>query len=407
MPLRKKHVRRVLTVVLMAGVLGPLAALAVWGLWLRGGMDNALKAQLESRLRCKAKVRGAKPAGLGAATVSEIEMTWEAGAGKLIFLLHGVDAKAGEEPETWNVTAASGSMDLSGPQPLETLAALNQRLVQADARQPIAAFNVEDLRLGLDTDRLIVTDRVKLESYAVKKGTFVVNLTRRAGPNGAPNESTEATVQLNAASPDGLFRAATVDVHGFPARQIVLKRGDARNDRSERAGVLDPVRLTWPAPGKGKRPPCQFDFTAQGLALADWTEGLRGGPVSGTADVAVAWKRESDKPAALDVSVTARDGRLEADALQALTTFPGGIFGAGKLLKGPVAYGRAAWVVRVTGNEARFMGDADLWGRIPLLEVRVFGYAVPVLWASSVPFDASATWPRFEEGLFGPAKTAK
>jgi hypothetical protein len=407
MPLRKKHVRRVLTVVLMAGVLGPLAALAVWGLWLRGGMDGALKAQLESRLRCKAKVRGAKPAGLGAATVSEIEMTWEAGAGKLIFLLHGVDAKAGEEPETWNVTAASGSMDLSGPQPLETLAALNQRLVQADARQPIAAFSVEDLRLGLDTDRLIVTDRVKLESYAVKKGTFVVNLTRRAGPNGAPNESTEATVQLNAASPDGLFRAATVDVHGFPARQIVLKRGDARNDRSERAGVLDPVRLTWPAPGKGKRPPCQFDFTAQGLALADWTEGLRGGPVSGTADVAVAWKRESDKPAALDVSVTARDGQLEADALQALTTFPGGIFGAGKLLKGPVAYGRAAWVVRVTGNEARFTGDADLWGRLPLLEVRVFGYAVPVLWASSVPFDVSAAWPRFEEGLFGPAKAAK
>ena len=404
MPLRKKHVRRVLTVVLMAVVLGSLAALAVWGLWLRGGMDGALAAQLESRLRCKAKVRGAKPAGLGAATVSEIEMTWEAGAGKLVLLVHDLDAKVGEDPGTWNVSAATGSLDISGPQPLETLEALNQRLVQADARQPISAFNVEDLRLGLDTDRLIVTDRVKLESYAVKKGTFVVNLTRLAGPGGTPNESTEATVRLNAASSDGLFQAATVDVHGFPARQIVLKRGNARNDRCERTGVLDPVRLTWPAPGKGKRPPCQFDFTAVGLALADWTEGVRGGPVSGTAEVAVAWKRESDRPAALDVSVMAQSGRLEADALQALAALPGGIFGAGKLLKGPVAYDRAAWTVRVAGNEAQFLGDADLWGRIPLVEVRVFGYAVPILWASSAPFDAAAAWPRYEEGLFGAAK---
>jgi hypothetical protein len=403
MPLRKKHVRRVLTILLMIGVLGPLAALAVWGLWLRGGMESALAAQIESRLRCKAKVRGAKPAGLGAATVSEIEMTWEAGAGKLVLLLRGIDAKAGEEPETWTVAAASGSLSLSGPQPLETLEALNQRLVQADARQPIAALNVEDLALSLDTDRLTVTDRVKLESYAVKKGTFIVNLTRRAGPGGAPNESTEATVQLNAASSDGLFRAATVDVHGFPARQIMLK-GDARSDR---AGILDPVRLTWPAPGKGKRPPCQFDFTAQGVSLADWTGGLRGGPVSGTAEIAVAWKRESNKPAVLDLGVLARDGRLEADALQALTALPGGIFGAGKLLKGPVTYDRAAWTMRVTGNEAQFMGDADLWGRIPLVETRVFGFAVPILWASSAPFDASAAWPRFEEGLVGPAKAGK
>jgi len=406
MPLRKKHVRRALTVVLIVGVLGPLAALVVWGLWLRGGLDDALKTQLESRLRCKAKVRGATPAGLGAGTVSEIELTWEAGGGKLVLLLHGVDAKAGEQVETCNVTAASGALDLTGPQPLETLAALNQRLVEADAKQPIAALNIDDLRIGLDMDRLIVTDRVKLEGSALRKGAFIVRLTRRTGPNGAPSESAEATIQLNTASTEGLFRSASADIHGFAARQIVLK-GDIRNDRSERAGTLDPVRLTWPSPGKGgKRSPCQFDFTAQGLALADWTGGLRGGPVTGAAEVGVAWKKEWDKPATLDVSVASEDGRLEPDALQALAAFPGGIFGAGKLVKGPVAYGRAAWTVRATGTEARFLGDADLWGRIPLVEVRVFGYAVPILWASSAPFDASAAWPRFEKGLFGSAKAA-
>lgn len=305
MPLRKRHVRRFLALALMVCVLGTLGALAIYGFWFRGGgYDQALKAELETRLRCQATVAGVRPTGLGTAEASEVALTWEAAGGRLVLGLSRLAAKACETPGQWDVSADGGILRLEGPRPLETLSALNQRLVQADGPTPVRSLSVDTLRVVLETDRIAVTDIARAEADVNRKGFAAVRFMRLAGPNGQPNEAPDAVLNLRPASPEGVFNGFTADVGDFPARRIVSQRSRTKNAK----GKID-VDVDWPATG---RKPVFIEIGARELEMADWTGSVPGGPVAGTLEVTLVYRKAREKRAELDVRLTVRDGRMSA-----------------------------------------------------------------------------------------------
>ncbi len=388
MPLRKRHVRRIVAAGLAVVVLGALGTLAIWGVWFRrGGYDRKLVALLESHLRCRATVAGARPTGLGAAEASEVTLAWEAAGGRLALRLQDVEARAAEEPGRWTVAAREGGLTFCGPRPLETLAALNQRLVQPEGPLPVQSLRVAALRLALETDRLAVTDLVQVEADANKKGFVAVRFMRRSAPGGKPSEAPDAVLNLRPTSPEGIFNGFTADVGDFPARQVALAGTPRGRSGAENAAGLIDVDVDWPAAG---RKAVSVELSARGLALADWTAAVPGGPVAGSAELIVIWRRPPAKPGELEVRLTARDGRLSAETLRWLEGLPGGLCAAAASRKEPLDFEALEIDVYAAGGRARFLGKADLFGRIPLVEGRLFGRPVPLLWASPATFDAAA-----------------
>jgi len=424
MPLRKRHVRRIVAAGLAVLVLGALGTLAIWGVWFRrGGYDRALVALLESHLRCRATVAGARPTGLGAAEAAQVALAWEAAGGRLVLSLSRLTAKSGERssppgPDAagaaaggglalpgaagpWDVAAEAGDLRLEGPRPLEVLSALNQRLVQAEGRLPVQSLRVEALRLALETDRLAVTDLAQVEADTNKKGFIAVRFMRRSAPGGKPSEAPDAVLNLKPASPEGIFNGFTADVGGFPAHRVVLKGTRRGRPGAENAGGLIDLDVDWPAAG---RKAVYVELSARGLALTDWTAAMPGGPVAGSAELVAIWRRPPAKPGELEVRLTVRQGRLSAEALRWLEGLPAGLCAAAGSRKEPLDFEALAIEIFATGDRARFAARADLFGRIPLVEGRLFGRPVPLVWASPRPFDAAALERAVLDALAPPGK---
>jgi len=412
MPLRKKHVRRIVLVLLFAFVLGPLLGLTLYGLWVRrGGYEGQIETELETRLRCKARVRGARPTGFKTAAADEVDLIWRAGGGQLAIRLDGVDAEANRFG--WYINAANGAVSLDGPNPAETLAALNQRLVQVDGEARLMMVRVASLDVALDLGPATVAGTCFAVASSDADSTWVVNFRPKdfmVGPARALEADVKpfAVLTLNAASDGGVFGGLKVDVKDVQIASILRppSRGANGGSDGKAAGVLD-LAINWrrpeTAPHTGRRAETvAVAARVHDLDLADWTRGMPGGPVTGKAELAVEYSKSRGAAGQLVISLVSEEGgQVSGETLRWLQERSAGFGGAGRLLPGRIGYDHLAVRYRIVGGRVwvegklaapavSLFGQAD--GAVPILTTRLFGADVPLLWASPEVVDASDLW---------------
>jgi hypothetical protein len=396
MPLRKKHVRRIVLALLAAGVLGPLVFLACYAAYTRGGAyGRAIEEELASRLRCEATVRGARPTGVATAAADSVDLAWTAGEGRLALHLDGIRAE--RNSFGWYVTAADGSLSLTGPAPWDTLAALNQRLVQADGAAQLVAITANRLKVDLDLDTL------KVESTARAVGlsnlsTFTLSLfppdqgVARARPamDEADSFQPVAILRLNPTSDRGVFDGLRVEAKDLPLGVVrrLLRAGSA-----PARGTADVnIAWHWPEAKANAARTASIRASARKMDLAEWTKGIPGGPITGAAEVAVTHVKGRQGAPATEVILASGAGTLSDETLRWLTGLPAGLTAAGPISAKTIAFDRLALRCRIVGDRGQFEGPRDADGTIPILTCRLFGVDVPIVKASPRTFDAAALW---------------
>jgi len=408
MPLRKKHVRWTLAAILVLLACAVALAMTLYGLHLRTGYARGLKAELESRLRCAAEVTGLRPQGLSAAVADDITLTWAAAGGRLVLRLS--DLRAESNAYGWYVRAGRGQLALDGPAPLETLAALNQRLVQpVEGGTHLVSLGVERLDVRLDAGGR--TLRTELQAGALSNMTaYTVTLCRpQAGkrPMRGPGDEVPPPVclRLNPASGRGLFESLKADIGGLPLGRPAT---DAGKPAAEVITATLDLDADWNAaapPAAGNRVRAVF----HDLDLAAWTRGVPGGPVTGAAALTLACVRPAAGPDEAEVCLESDGGRLSPATLQWLGTLPAGLTSAapagadparqGDAAASPVEFNRAAVRCLIVDRRARFEGTTDSSGTLPLVTTRLIGMTVPLVQASVQPFDAREVWPMVAKAL--------
>ena len=396
MPLRKKHVRRIVLALLAAGVLGPLVFLACYAAYTRGGAyGRAIEMELASRLRCEATVRGARPTGVATAAADSVDLVWTAGEGRLALHLDGIRAE--RNSFGWYVTAADGSLSLTGPAPWDTLAALNQRLVQAGGAAQLVAITANRLKVDLDLDTL------KVESTARAVGlsnlsTFTLSLfppdqgaaRARAARDEADSFQPVAILRLNPSSDRGVFDGLRVEAKDVPLSTV---RRMLRTDSAPARGTADvSIAWHWPEAKANAAGTTSIRASAHKIDLAEWTQGIPGGPISGTAELAVTHARGRQGAPATAVVLTSGAGTLSDETLRWLAGLPAGLTAAGPISAKTIAFDRLALRCRIVGDRGQFEGPRDADGTIPILTCRMFGVDVPIVKAGTRTFDAAALW---------------
>jgi hypothetical protein len=403
MPLRKKHVRRIVLALLAAGVLGPLAFLACYAAYMRGGAyGRAIEAGLASRLRCDATVRGARPTGVATAAADSADLVWTAGEGRLALHLEGIRAE--RNSFGWYVTAADGSLSLTGPAPWDTLAALNQRLVQADGAAQLVAITANRLRVDLDLDTLKVETTARAVGLS-NLGTFTLSLlppdqgAARARPamDEADSFRPVAILRLNPTSDRGVFDGLRVEAKDVPLSTVrrMLKTGSA-----PARGTADvSIAWHWPEAKANAARATSIRAGAHKMDLAEWTRGIPGGPITGTAELAVTHAKERQGAPATEVVLTSGAGTLSDETLKWLTGPPAGLTAAGPISAKTITFDRLALRCRIVGDRGQFEGPRDADGTIPVLTCRLFGVDVPIVKAGPRTFDAAALWAALKPAL--------
>jgi len=404
MPLRKKHVRRLVLVLVFVGVLGPLAGLAAYAVWLRGGgYGRALAAELESRLRCEAAVCGVRPTGPATAAADQVTLAWAAGTGRLTLDLKGVTAES--NAYGWYVRAAQGAATLAGPDPAGTLAAINQRLVQRGGPGPLVSLVVDRLALRLNPPGRVLETEVRAVGLS-RMDTLSISLHPmphgRAPSRQAADESEAArplaVLRLKAGSERGVFDGLHADARG-------LSLGPGRRGARQSPGAAGkPVRGSldvasdwhWPQADARKT---SLRVTWHDLDLAEWTGGMPGGPVAGKGEGSLAYVRPAGGPADLRVTLDCGRGSISADTLAWLAGLPAGLQAAGTRLSGRTDFDRLSLKYHAAGDRGEFEGAADSSDRIPLIVGRIGGEEIVILSASARAVDARDLWPPIEEAL--------
>jgi len=406
MPLRKKHVRRIVFALLVVGILGPAAALVVYGLHVRGGAyGRAVEQTLISRLRCDATVLGARPTGPSTAAADAVRLLWTTADGNLT--LHLEDLKAESNAYGWYVTAARGNLSLAGPDPQAALAAINQRLVHVEHPSQLMAIRIERLALALDLGFLNIERDAR--TFALSNmAVFLVSLfdpqalkrtTRSTLTEADLDLGLLATVRLNPTSDKGVFdglHAAMEDVPLGSIRSMLALPATKADDETH--GTAD-VTVDWHWPD-ADADTATVTVTAHGLDLSQWTEALPGGPVTGTADLRARYAKPRQGPPALTLHLKSDGGTISGATLAWLEGLRAGLHapaGADQVKTAP--FDRLDTQFTLVGNRAWYAGDKDEWGAIPIVTVRLFGIDVPLLRAGVRPFDASGLWPALSEGL--------
>lgn len=394
MALRKKHVRRIVFVLLFLLVLGPLAFLLLYGSWLgSGGMNAELERELASRLRCKAHVRGAQPTGLKTAVASHVELLWRAGPGHLAIALEDLEAEANEFG--WYVRAARGTVTLAGPDPAATLAAINQRLVQAETPQdaaqasPLVSLVVE--RLGADLDLGLArlsgeVAAVALSDTKVFRVTFFPPLSADAVLSSTDTllaPKWMVTMLLDPASDRGVFGGMKADAKDVPAAEIRQLLGEPEEEVSRTAGTFDvSVRWHWP---EGEADKATVAVRGRDLELADWTRNVPGGPITGKVQADIECAKAGHGPPRLACDLKGDGGGLvSAETLRWLEETLPSVRGCGWLLTNSIGYERLAVNFRTTAEGLGCLAEGD--DSPPLLVTELFGEEVPILWATAEPF---------------------
>ncbi len=394
MALRKKHVRRIVFVLLFLLVLGPLAFLVLYGAWLgSGGMNAELERELASRLRCKAHVRGAQPTGLKTAVASHVELLWRAGPGHLAIALEHLEAEANEFG--WYVRAARGTVKIAGPDPAATLAAINQRLVQAETPQdaapasPLVSLVVE--RLGADLDLGLArlsgeVAAVALSDTKVFRVTFFPPLSADAVLSSTDTllaPKWMVTMLLDPASDRGVFGGLKADAKDVPAAEIRQLLGEPEEEASRTAGTFDvSVRWHWP---EGEADKATVAVRGRDLELADWTRNVPGGPITGKVQADIECAKAGHGPPRLACDLKGDGGGLvSAETLRWLEETLPSAHGYGGLLTNSIGYERLAVNFRTTAEGLGCLAEGD--DSPPLLVTELSGEEVPILWATAEPF---------------------
>ena len=415
MPLRKKHVRRITLALLVVGVLAPVAALVVYGLHVRGGAyGRAVEQTLASRLRCDATVLNARPTGPSTAVADGVRLAWTTADGNLTLNLE--DLKAESNAYGWYVTAACGNLSLAGPDPQGALAALNQRLVQVKHPSQLMAINVERLSLALDLGFLTIERDAR--TFALSNMTvFVVSLfdpqvlkraTRNTLTEADRGLGLLATARLNPTSEKGVFdglHAKMEDVPLASVRSMLVLPGAKADDETH--GTAD-VTVDWHWPD-ADADTAAVTVTAHGIDLSQWTQGVPGGPVTGTADLDLRYAKPRQGPPALALHLESDGGAIKGETLVWLEGLRAGLDAAAGTDQVKAApFDRLDTQFILVGNRAWYAGERDERGAIPMLTVRLFGVDVPLLRADTRPFDASGLWPVLSEGSgLGPPDTTR
>ena len=397
MPLRKKHVRWILAGLLMAIVLVPLAALAIYGLQISGNAyGRDLAARLETRLRANARVEGARPTGHSSAIAQRVELAWPTAGGRLILVLE--DLKADRGAYGWNVRAARGRLSLDGPCPAETLAALNQRLVQPSTSTDLAAIAVDRLQVRWNAGGRVLATNVKAAAHS-SMTVYTVSLYRPRGIKGAPRDATDdpagralATFRLDTASAQGLMESLHADVAALPLGRSPAAGGGADRGDIDIAATLD-LAADW------SRTAATARAVFHDLDLAAWTMKAPGGPLTGTATLTLAYDRRARGPEELRVDLESINGSMTPAFLEWAETLPAGLCAAKPAGSAAVEFDRLAVRCRIVGNRGWFEGPTDLTGSVPLATSRLVGIGLPLLSAPSQPFDAREMWPPLARAL--------
>ncbi len=403
MRLRKQHVRWVLFALAMAGGLGVPLGLIVYGVHLGGGAyGRQVEATLESRLRCDATVRGARPTGLDTAAARAVRLEWSAAGGRLALDLEDVEAVRNPDGTSWTVQAAEGRLALGGPDPAATLSAINQRLVQVTTGLPVHYLYVQRLALALDLEPLRVEAETRLALFPGGEGLEALLLdpdrmdrpTRETDP-----EAFRPLARLRLAPTDGggVFAGLHADLKDVPADAV--RRALRLGKPAAGPGGTAQVTVNWHWPDTGADV-ATVSATVRGLDLAAWTASAPGGPVEGTADLAVRYRQEGSAPARVAVRLEARRGAsVTGETLAWLDRlgWPAGVPGAAPDGRVPLAQFGVGLVV--TDGQGRLVGQADRWGAIPLATVRLLAWDVPVLRAAARPFDAGDLWSAVRKAL--------
>ena len=403
MPLRKKHVRRIVLTLLVVGVLGPVAALVLYGVHVRGGAyGKAVEQALVSRLRCEAEVRRGRPTGPSTAAADEVRLSWTTADGKLALQI--LDLKAESSAYGWYVTAARGRLSLTGPHPQAALAALNQRLVQVEHPSQLMVLAVERLRLSLDLGPLKVQREVR--ALALSNMTLlVVSLFEPDTLKGARRSTlTEsdlgllAAVRLNPTSRRGVFDGLHVEMKDVPlgALRRALVRGGDEADEDVHGTADLAVDWYWP---EADADTAAVKVTAHGLELSQWTQAMPGGAITGTANLDVRCAKPRQGAPALALHLESDGGTINGKTLVWLESLRAGLGVVDAAEIHPVPFQRLNVRFHAVGDRGWYVGDKDEGGMIPILTARVFGVDVPLLRACARPFGTSGLWPALSEGL--------
>jgi len=406
MPLRKKHVRYTLFAVVMVGGLGVPLGLIVYGVHLGGGAyGRAVETALESRLRCEAAVRGARPTGLATAAVDAVRLEWTAAGGRLALDLRDVEAVRNPDGLTWTVRAGEGRLMLVGDDPAATLSAINQRLVQVEAGLPVNWLDVQRLDLALSLPPLRVETQTRLALFPDGDHLEV----RLLDPYLLHRKMTEpdfdalrplALLHLDPTDEGGVFAGLHADTEDLPADAVRRALGLGKPSADTRGTARVTVNWHWP---EADADAATVAATVRGLDLSAWTAAAPGGPVEGTADLAVRYRREPPGETAVAVRLHASDATITGETLRWLDGLGWPVGAPGAAPKGRVPLARLRLRLIVAEGRGRFAGPTDAWGDIPLATVRLLGREVPVLRADSRPFDATGLWSAVRQALGGAA----
>jgi hypothetical protein len=397
MPLRKKHVRFILAGALTAAVLVPLAALVLYGFRMSDdAMGRDLAARLESRLRAGAKVTGVRPTGPCSATTDRVELTWAAAGGRLVLVLE--DIMAERNAYGWAVRAARGRLTLDGPSPVETLAALNQRLVQPPASTDLASLAIERLQMRLDAGgRGLRTDVRAIASPSM--AMYTISLYRPRGGKGPAHDAADETagraiamLRLDTAAAQGLLESLHVDAKGLPLGRSPPMSGGAGKADADIAATLD-LAADWSRTASAAR------AVFHELDLAAWTKKTPGGPLTGAAALTLVYERKARGTEELQVDLESDGGRMTPAFLAWAETLPASLRAPRPAGPAAVDFDRLAVRCRIVGNRGWFEGPTDPAGGVPLATSRLLGVDLPLVRASSHPFDAREVWPSLARAL--------
>jgi len=402
MPLRKKHVRYSVFALVMVGVLGVLTGLVVYGLHVRGGAyGRAIETALASRLRCEAALGGARPTGLSTAAAETVTLAWTAAGGRLTLDLRDAEAVRNPDGTTWTVTAATGRLALTGPDPAATLSAINQRLVQVEADVPVTYLYVQRLDLSLALEPLDLQAETRAVLVASPDGLevrlFDAGLLDRSSRTlRSDSYRLLARMRLKPTDEGGVFAGLHADLADMPADALRRALGLGQAPRGSKGAAH--VTVNWHWPGADPRAGT-VSAAVRGLELAAWTSAAPGGRVEGTADLAIQYRRQRSGEMAVALRLEASDCTMAGETLQWLDglAWPVGVPGAAP--KGRVPLERFSVSLLVADGRGRFAGQPGPWGGIPLATVRLLGHEVPVLWADPKPFDAHGLWAAVRQGL--------
>jgi hypothetical protein len=411
MTLRKKHIRCAVASAVLVGLLVPLAALGAYALWARSrALDFALAAELERHLRCAAEVSGAHPTGPSDAAADSVDLAWDTAEGTIRLHLTALKVRRLDSPLLWSITAGEGRMELESKNLEETLRAWNQRLVGPEDDTPPFRLTVPGFSIHVTSDLLTAVETGELE---IKRGSvtpFRVSFNRSPGPAGSGIGRIRAGLHLDPGSSAGVFQKASATLEDLPARyfsRFLLGPSAAAPD----SGTAD-LRLVWARTGWNRQVDLgehqrDISISTKSMDLAEWTGGLPGGPVHGTASFSLHYLEDSRERPTLAVDLEAADGDIAAETLRWLAGLPAGFTVPGPIASERSPASRLAVHFRDIAGMGRFEdGTAETVGPIPLIICRSSGTDTPLLWASRQPLDAKAFWEALRPALgSAPAKT--